>query len=901
MGKNGRTGRTERKYKPVAKEHRRSLKAWAKGAREDILAPHISGFTDALERGWHAQHDYLSDVCNEYHTLISWRLMDHEEPTLPLPVYNKFAIPAKEVLDEEDMVKKRERIQVLNEARIKSPPKARQAFQQYMHESYETEIAPAVEARFAMECNDMNGQGQLSTQRGLNVPFRARVAREMFAALPEEEQAALKDRATAEAVEAKAVYEKAMKELPSKTPEAHQACIDNLGSFMILILRGIQDYTGLHSVVIFGGPMPRFGGELKMLHPGGMRGSCPPRQYRTPRRAKYSFNKSRSDDSDSGSEDSDSDSESGSGSNEADESEEEKEEKGEEELEEQRKKAQKAKLVQGKEKEKATVAAMGAGKKWKALEAGPSQTKKTRTDDGGVPKLTYEQQRNANIAQNKKVLAAIDKAAPRMCKKALAAAAAPVRRSSCNNTSAGATSGEGSTGKDAVGSAGDEDNVKMQDVMMDETPTPVEGVTPANPSVVVTPPVSGAPVESQGAAPANSSVMVMPPVSGAPVESQGTAPATCTLSVSPMNAAPTNQTAVPPVIIVTPPVSPAPVNAAPATPTATPAVIGTPPVSGAATGLLSVPPVVGAAVNVNPANPTVISTPQGAPPVGREGAAPANPSAMPAVSSAAATILGARPVSSTTAARDTAAKERKGGASTSTAPGALPEKPKKKRMLQGLLEELEAANKEPGSSGEGSSSGGIGTWPPMCPQDAPEWFQFALEAGYKYKNLGRGLPVLSRPKEVTIWIRGGRERREWANVPEHDEHKRGCVWRVVVPLVAKLAAEVAQGCTNTYFWPQQVVQRRKVSSDDLSCLRHPGPNGIFLVVLTLYRWGRGVRAEEEGSTSGNGGLWAEAVADASWMVDSLIELGDSEEAEAARLLGDTEQESDQLRSDGARE
>ena len=101
-------------------------------------------------------------------------------------------------------------------AGIKTPPKARQAFQQFMHESYETEIALAVEVRFEAERNEIDG-GAATTQRRPNAPFRAHVARELFAELPKEEQAALKERAAAEATEAKA-----MKSPPSKKPEDRQ-------------------------------------------------------------------------------------------------------------------------------------------------------------------------------------------------------------------------------------------------------------------------------------------------------------------------------------------------------------------------------------------------------------------------------------------------------------------------------------------------------------------------------------------------------------------------------------------------------------------------------------------------------------------------------------------------------
>ncbi|KAJ7719395.1 hypothetical protein B0H16DRAFT_1474976 [Mycena metata] len=290
--------RKKKTYKPVSAAMRKSLKAWAKGAQEEVLKPFIPEYSDALDRGWREERDVLETICNKYHALFSWRLKDHEEPPLPLLEYDPFALPTVEDLSDEETVQKRERVEVLN-ARIQrwlkyrserlrktipmdprrdpftvlmgkltginAPPKARQAFQQYMHESYETEIAPTVAARFAEERDNIDGNGAAS-QKGPNAPFRARIAWELFAELSLEEQTALKDRASAEAREAKEAYDKARKSPPSKAPEERQRCIDNIGAFLSPILRGIQEYTGLHSVAIFGGPMPKYGGELKTVH-----------------------------------------------------------------------------------------------------------------------------------------------------------------------------------------------------------------------------------------------------------------------------------------------------------------------------------------------------------------------------------------------------------------------------------------------------------------------------------------------------------------------------------------------------------------------------------------------------------------------------------------------------------
>lgn len=92
----------KRAYKRKAKEERKNNKMWAEGAREDLMAPHVPAYADALARGWRAERDYLQKVCNEYHARISWRLKDSEEPELPLPPYNPLAPPEIETLSEEE-------------------------------------------------------------------------------------------------------------------------------------------------------------------------------------------------------------------------------------------------------------------------------------------------------------------------------------------------------------------------------------------------------------------------------------------------------------------------------------------------------------------------------------------------------------------------------------------------------------------------------------------------------------------------------------------------------------------------------------------------------------------------------------------------------------------------------
>ena len=95
-------------------ESKASLKAWATGARESVLAPYVEAYADALDLGWLSEWRYWDSVYKEYHARIDWRLKGHEEPALPLPTYDPNAIPIEEDLSPPDSIKKIERIKIVN-------------------------------------------------------------------------------------------------------------------------------------------------------------------------------------------------------------------------------------------------------------------------------------------------------------------------------------------------------------------------------------------------------------------------------------------------------------------------------------------------------------------------------------------------------------------------------------------------------------------------------------------------------------------------------------------------------------------------------------------------------------------------------------------------------------------
>ncbi|KAJ7430883.1 hypothetical protein B0H11DRAFT_2262784 [Mycena galericulata] len=284
--------------KKILKENRRNLRLWAEGARETVLIPHIEPYADALDRGWRAERDYLKRICNEFHACISWKLEDHEEPELPLPEFDPNEMLVEDEMDDEEETAQGERILKLNKRirrwfkyRVRrlrkqvgtrldprrnpwaillaqlsghhKPPKARQAYQQFMHEEFETKIEPEIAKAWAKK---MSAGSNVQTKKEPNAPFRAEVARRLFAALSSEEQAGYAERAKSEAAERREAYVRGLKEEPSKSPEDRQKCIDSVGTFLGPILEGVAKRTGLHSVVILGGPIPKFAGELRTIY-----------------------------------------------------------------------------------------------------------------------------------------------------------------------------------------------------------------------------------------------------------------------------------------------------------------------------------------------------------------------------------------------------------------------------------------------------------------------------------------------------------------------------------------------------------------------------------------------------------------------------------------------------------
>ncbi|KAJ7149502.1 hypothetical protein C8R43DRAFT_1128495 [Mycena crocata] len=249
-----------------------------------------------MDEGWRAERKCWESVCVQFHAQVDWRVPDFEEVVLAEFDPNK-PLPPREKLSEADEILRRARIEEINDrirrwykyrirrlrkprflvgdvtkdpyavlvaklSGVHSPPKARQAYQQFMRESMADKIMPAVATRWAEECENNAELRGKSPKAG----FRALIARELFDALPKEEQSALGARARSEADSNRKNFMNALRDPPSNAPADRQKCIDGAADFMAPVLRGLQEATGMHALLVLGGPMPRDGGQLRTIH-----------------------------------------------------------------------------------------------------------------------------------------------------------------------------------------------------------------------------------------------------------------------------------------------------------------------------------------------------------------------------------------------------------------------------------------------------------------------------------------------------------------------------------------------------------------------------------------------------------------------------------------------------------
>ncbi|KAJ7056031.1 hypothetical protein C8F01DRAFT_1257848 [Mycena amicta] len=287
-------GKPKRKCaaKLVDPADKQNEKGWAKGIIEDeILLKHVPAYAEARKKGLQAERNLLQQIYNEFFFCVPFNLRKGEQPQRPLPQWTPGTVVDDSELSEEDAAMKMGftkktkpkirrwmvyrtdtaggttnpandiwNVLLAMATNIHPPNKARQGYEQYMHERYGEDIGPTVLEEW-IEKHD----GETPTSAP-SPAFQAKVARRLFKELDLDIQEDYRARAKAEAAVNRAAYKEKLQNWPGQKPQDRQNAIDNLGRFLRRIMKGIADATGLHVFFMAGGPIPQYGGSLRTVH-----------------------------------------------------------------------------------------------------------------------------------------------------------------------------------------------------------------------------------------------------------------------------------------------------------------------------------------------------------------------------------------------------------------------------------------------------------------------------------------------------------------------------------------------------------------------------------------------------------------------------------------------------------
>ncbi|KAJ7050764.1 hypothetical protein C8F01DRAFT_1263653 [Mycena amicta] len=150
-------------------------------------------------------------------------------------------------------------------AGLTPPSRATAGLQQFMHEAWESKIEPEVERRWratpAHERRDKAGK----TLKTPPLKLGTEVARSLWREMDRGEQQVYRDHASADAELVKTAFAEAMKDWPRTDPASRQQAINNLEPLMRKLLTKVSEMTGLHLLVMAGGPIPNLRGDIRVM------------------------------------------------------------------------------------------------------------------------------------------------------------------------------------------------------------------------------------------------------------------------------------------------------------------------------------------------------------------------------------------------------------------------------------------------------------------------------------------------------------------------------------------------------------------------------------------------------------------------------------------------------------
>ncbi|KAJ7073669.1 hypothetical protein C8F01DRAFT_1360496 [Mycena amicta] len=297
-----KTKTKKRRRKPTTELQ--SNKGWAEGSREVLLEKHVLPYKQARALGQREGDNYLSKVVNEF-TYIYWGTAEREEPAVRRS-WTDTTTPDddSQLTDSEKKAKAdwiaeiRQRIRrwlayrgdhptrkrpataapttkidlsdpltvlMLKLVEAQPPSRATPGLQQFMHEDWESTIQPEVRRRWNERLNELPPEQRVDKySKPLPPPLTmgTEVARELWADMGEEKQDVYRKHAAAEAKSVKETWDQTTKDWPPKDPASRQYAIDHIELVLQKVMTQIANMTGLHVLVMLGGPIPYYHGDI---------------------------------------------------------------------------------------------------------------------------------------------------------------------------------------------------------------------------------------------------------------------------------------------------------------------------------------------------------------------------------------------------------------------------------------------------------------------------------------------------------------------------------------------------------------------------------------------------------------------------------------------------------------
>ncbi|KAH8100446.1 hypothetical protein DFH11DRAFT_1505761 [Phellopilus nigrolimitatus] len=134
------------------------------------------------------------------------------------------------------------------------------------------------------------------------------------------------------------------------------------------------------------------------------------------------------------------------------------------------------------------------------------------------------------------------------------------------------------------------------------------------------------------------------------------------------------------------------------------------------------------------------------------------------------------------------------------------------------------------------------------------WIEFEGRLGYPGNS--ERIPKPGRPAEVDWWQKRGRDYSKFPPVQPPDEYFK--TW------FAWYQGLQPAGCRCDSAWP--LPRDDSDAQTDWTILKKGGPNGIFIVLLTLAFWADGLQ------TSAEIDIYESAMADVTWVLKTMLDL-----------------------------